>query len=92
MKELRKGSLDSFVVAVGTPHDEVWDEQIFVYRVEEDGTLASVWTEYTFYLGAKMSHCGVNTFQVVDTEEGWRILNIIDTRRKDNCKLKTPTN
>ncbi len=88
-KQLRKGSLDAFVTAVGTPHDEIWDEQIFVYRVEQDGTLASVWTEYTFYLGDKMSHCGVNTFQVVDTEDGWKILNLTDTRRKDNCKLKT---
>lgn len=87
-KSLRKGNLDSFVEAVGTPHDEVWDEQIFVYRVEQDGTLASVWTEYTFYLGDKLSHCGVNAFQLIDTSEGWKILNITDTRRKDNCKQK----
>lgn len=90
-KVLRKGSLDSFVEAVGTPHDEVWDEQIFVYRVELDGTLASVWTEYTFYLGDKLSHCGVNTFQLVDTEGGWKILNITDTRRKTDCKEKILT-
>jgi len=87
-KKLRTGDLDSFVEAVGTPHEEVWDEQIFVYRIEQDGTLASVWTEYTFYLGDKLSHCGVNAFQLVDTAEGWRILNITDTRRKDNCKKK----
>ena len=87
-KVLRAGSLDDFVTAIGTPHDKVWDEQIFSYRIEQDGTLASVWTEYTFYLGDKLSHCGINTFQVVDTEEGWKILNITDTRRKDNCKEK----
>ena len=90
-KILRAGSLDKFVEAVGTPHDEVWDEQIFAYRIEQDGTLASVWTEYTFYLGDKLSHCGVNTFQLVDTEEGWKILNITDTRRNDNCKEKIIT-
>lgn len=88
-KVVRKGSLENFVKAIGTPHDEVWDEQIFSYRVEQDGTLASVWTEYTFYLGDKMSHCGVNTFQMVDTEDGWKILNITDTRRNDNCKEKS---
>lgn len=87
-KVVRKGSLEKFVTAIGTPHDEVWDEQIFSYRVEQDGTLASVWTEYTFYLGDKMSHCGVNTFQMVDTDSGWKILNITDTRRNDNCKEK----
>lgn len=87
-KTLRKGSLDNFVNAIGTPHDEVWDEQIFSYRIEQDGTLATVWTDYTFYLGETLSHCGVNTFQVVDTEDGWKILNITDTRRKENCRVK----
>ena len=88
VKQLREGNLDSFVTAIGTPHDEVWDEQIFSYNVEHDGTLATVWTEYTFYLGDKLSHCGVNAFQLTDTEDGWKILNITDTRRKTNCKEK----
>jgi len=91
-KQFRKGSLEQFLTAVGTPHDDTWDEQIFSYKIEQDGTLASVWTEYTFYLGAKMSHCGVNAFQLVDTEKGWKILNITDTRRTENCKLKDSTN
>ena len=87
-KQLRKGDLNNFVTAVGTPHDEVWNEQIFSYRVEQDGTLATVWTDYTFYLGEKLSHCGVNAFQLVDTEDGWKILNITDTRRRSDCKTK----
>lgn len=87
-KQFRQGNIERFLNAIGTPHDEIWDEQIFSYRVEQDGTLATVWTDYTFYLGNKMSHCGVNAFQMVDTEEGWKILNITDTRRKENCKTK----
>lgn len=87
-KQLREGNLDKFASAVGTPHDEVWDEQIFSYRVEQDGTLATVWTDFTFYLGDQLSHCGVNAFHVVDTEEGWKILSITDTRRKTDCQEK----
>jgi len=91
-KTLRKGSLNDFINAIGTPHDEVWDEQIFTYRIEHEGTLATVWTDYTFYLGEKLSHCGVNTFQMVDTENGWKILNITDTRRKEKCREKISSN
>jgi len=87
-KQLRKGDLQKFAEAVGTPHDEVWDEQIFSYRVEQDGTLATVWTDYTFYLGDKLSHCGVNAFHVIDTDEGWKILSITDTRRRVDCQEK----
>lgn len=88
-KQFRQGSIERFLNAIGSPHDEVWDEQIFSYRIEQDGTLATVWTDYTFYAGEKLSHCGVNAFHLVDTEDGWKILNIIDTRRKDNCKTKS---
>jgi hypothetical protein len=50
-----------------------------------DGNLASVWTDYKFYIGEKFSHCGVNSFQLFKGDDGWKIIYIIDTRRKDNC-------
>ena len=57
---LRGGSVDNWVKSVGTPHEEIYDEKIWSYKVRVDGNLASVWTEYTFYVGEKLSHCGVN--------------------------------
>ncbi|QHJ06275.1 nuclear transport factor 2 family protein [Hymenobacter busanensis] len=75
-----------FLQAVGTPHKEVWDERITFERVLLDGQLASVWTPYQFYLGNKFSHCGYNSFQLVKLAAGWRIVYVIDTRRKDGCK------
>ncbi|HUH33176.1 MAG TPA: hypothetical protein VLZ28_04430, partial [Daejeonella sp.] len=50
-----------------------------------DDNLASVWTSYQFYIGDKFSHCGVNSFQLVKGKEGWKIVYLIDTRRKENC-------
>src|SRR6266545_1871146 len=38
------------------------DERLHNPVVKVDGGLASVWAEYTFYLGDKLSHCGVDTF------------------------------
>ena len=83
---LHEGSVDKFVEAVGTPHEEVWDERINHYEVNIDGDLASVWAPYTFYLGDQLLHCGVNAFQLFRSKEGWKIIQITDTRRKTYCE------
>lgn len=74
-----------FVKAIGTPHSAVYDERITFGDIKIDGDLASVWAPYKFYLGDKFSHCGVDVFQLMKTADGWKIIYIVDTRRKDNC-------
>lgn len=74
-----------FLKAVGTPHKDIWDERITFDQVLIDANLASVWTSYQFFIGDKFSHCGVNSFQLVKGKEGWKIVYLIDTRRKENC-------
>jgi len=76
---------DGFVKAIGTPHTQVYDERIVFGDIKIDGGLASVWAPYKFYLGDKFSHCGVDVFQLMKTADGWKIIYIVDTRRKDNC-------
>ncbi|TWI84316.1 nuclear transport factor 2 family protein [Chitinophaga japonensis] len=82
--EVKTASLQRFLDAVGSPHTDVWDEQIEYGHIAIDGELASVWTPYRFYLGKAYSHCGVNSFQLVKLEGVWKIAYLIDTRRK-NC-------
>ncbi len=79
------GSLNQFLNAVGTPHEEVWDEHILSFNVQIDGDLASVWTPYKFYLGERFSHCGVNSFQMAKLSGEWKIIYIVDTRRGTDC-------
>lgn len=76
---------DGFIKAIGTPHKAVYDERITFNDIKIDGDLASVWAPYKFYLGAQFSHCGVDVFQLMKTAGGWKIIYIVDTRRKDNC-------
>ena len=76
---------DGFIKAVGTPHKAVWDERITWGDIKVDGPLASAWANYKFYLGEQFSHCGLDYFQLLKTSSGWKIIYIIDTRRKDNC-------
>ena len=88
---LKGGSVDAWVKSVGTPHEVIYDEKIWSYKVRIDDNLAAVWTEYTFYAGEKMSHCGVNAFHIVNTKDGWKISHITDTRRRENCITEMPT-
>jgi len=85
---LKEGSIDNWVASVGTPHEEVYDEKIWSYKIRIADNLAAAWTDYTFYVGEKLSHCGVNAFHLVNTEQGWKISHITDTRRRSNCRTE----
>ena len=87
-KMIRKGFLAPFLKAIGTPHDQVWDEKIWNTKVSIDGGIAQVWTNYAFYIGTEFSHCGVDAFHLIHDElKGWRIVHLMDTRSKENCDL-----
>ena len=74
-----------FAKVIGAPHNQVYDERIVFDAVKIDGSLASVWAPYKFYLGNQFSHCGVDVFQLMKTADGWKIIYIVDTRRRGNC-------
>ena len=81
-------SPDGFIAAVGKPSDAKWDERIYHPEVRLDGNLATVWAEYDFYLGEKFSHCGVDAFMLARTTDGWKIVSLADTRRRDGCPAR----
>lgn len=82
---VQNGKSTDFLNSIAKPHPEKYDERIEFIKILIDNNLASVWTNYKFYVGEKFSHCGVNSFQLFKSEEGWKIVYLIDTRRKDNC-------
>ena len=59
------------------------DENIQFDVLRIDGPLAIVWAPYRFYFNGKLSHCGIDSFQLLRVGGIWKILYIIDTRRKD---------
>lgn len=80
-------SVADFVKRIAsTPAGTVLDERILSYQIKVDGSMASAWTPYQFYVNDTFSHCGVNSFQLVKLAEGWKIVYIIDTRRKEPCQ------
>lgn len=86
--QIRMGDAQRFLAQIASPHDEVYDEKIWTYEVKIDGNLASIWTEYSFFLGETFSHCGVNAFHLFKSADGWKITQITDTRRKEKCRLE----
>ncbi|HZY40273.1 MAG TPA: hypothetical protein VFE53_26650 [Mucilaginibacter sp.] len=73
------------VKAIGTPHAVVYDERIVYDVIKIDGDLACVWAPYKFYFGDQFSYCGVDVFQLMRTADGWKVIYVMDTERKNNC-------
>lgn len=59
-----------------------FEEKLLSYKVQMDGVMAHVWTPYEFYVNDQLSHSGVNSFQLYKENDGWKVVYILDTRRK----------
>lgn len=84
---IRAIAMDQFIASIGnSPRDRpAAIERIYAPEVRIDGNLAQVWTFYTLHQGETFSHCGYDAFQLLRTEQGWKIVNVADTRRRENC-------
>ncbi|MFN8354075.1 MAG: nuclear transport factor 2 family protein [Spirosomataceae bacterium] len=74
--------ISGFVKAVGMPHPVMWDERVLSYEIRIDDKLATAWTPYEFYAGDKFSHSGIDAFQLAKTDQGWKIIQLSDTRHR----------
>lgn len=48
--------------------------------------MAFVWAPYTFYLDKAFRHCGVDAIDLLKDGAGWKITQLADTRRTQNCR------
>lgn len=70
---------------VSIPDTTKFREKLLSYQIQVDGSMANAWTPYEFYINDKLSHCGVNSFQLHKKDGAWKIIYIIDTRRREDC-------
>jgi len=80
-------SVNGWLSYIGSGLEKVHDEPIWDYRVDIDNGLAKVWTKFAFYLDGTFSHCGVDNFLLVQTEAGWKIFHIVDTKQTEGCQI-----
>jgi uncharacterized protein (TIGR02246 family) len=57
-------------------------------EIRISGDFALVYGRYTFYVGDKFSHCGVNSFHLVRTDGVWKIANAASTLEFDCAEAK----
>jgi len=50
----------------------------FGTQQQESGTVAHIWAEYDFHLSGKFSHCGIDSFSLLKTGAGWKVVLIAD--------------
>ncbi len=63
-------------------------EVMYKPNVEVSGDWAMVWGRYVFFANGKLSHCGINQFNLVRTDAGWKIANGASTIDPAACTKK----
>ena len=63
-------------------------ETMYDPKVEVDGDWAMVWGRYVFWVNGKVSHCGIDQFNLVRTDAGWKIANGASTIDPGACSDK----
>ena len=80
-------SVEKWLKGIGTPHPQVYYEEIWNLKIQVDGDLAQAWCDYALYADRTFSHCGVDAFHLFKGKDGWKIFHVADTRRKTPCNI-----
>ena len=67
------------------PKDKTFEEKLLSFNIQVDGAMANAWTPYEFWFNGNFSHCGVNSFQLMKIDGDWKIIYLVDTRRREGC-------
>lgn len=87
---LRQENFEDLVHSIVSIPDSInFQEKLLDYSIQVDGAMANAWTPYEFWVNDTFSHCGVNSFQMVKKQGTWKIIYLIDTRRKEDCQGQT---
>jgi hypothetical protein len=76
---IRQSSLQDFLNGLSAAADLELDEKLWTFDIRIDPPLATAWTDYSFFVNGNLHHCGINTFTLYQTAEGWKISRVEDT-------------
>lgn len=77
------GKLISSITSI--PDSIAFEEKLTSWSIKVDRTMANAWVGYEFWLNGEFSHCGINSFQLVNFDGEWKIIYLIDTRGRRGC-------
>lgn len=67
------------------PDSIQFEEKLTSFSIQVDRTMANAWVGYEFWLNNQFSHCGINSFQLINFDGEWKIIYLIDTRGRAGC-------
>lgn len=71
-----------------TDKTKVMREEMYDPKVEVHNDWAMVWGRYVFFNGDKLSHCGINQFNLIRIDGTWKIANGASTIDPADCTEK----
>jgi ketosteroid isomerase-like protein len=78
-------SRDDFAASIAANKSQllerIWNPQVMIH-----GNIAMVWADYDFHANGSFNHCGVDTFLMLKTEEGWKASAISYTSETEGCQ------
>ena len=86
INEIEISNLNKFSEFINTTNKHL-DEQTFDIKINISDNLASAWVPFAFYLDGKLSHCGVNSFQLIKQQEQWKVRYLIDNTYSGDCEI-----
>ncbi|WP_297693465.1 nuclear transport factor 2 family protein [uncultured Eudoraea sp.] len=83
---VKTSDFDDFLKSIVSIPDSIkFQEKLLSYQIKVDGSMANAWTPYELWINDSLSHCGVNSFQLHKQDGTWKIIYLIDTRRREHC-------
>ncbi|MEN8143373.1 MAG: hypothetical protein ABFS14_00340 [Gemmatimonadota bacterium] len=62
-----------------------WNEEIGDTELRVYDNLVTAANRYVFRFKGEVSHCGVNTWQIAKIGDEWKVVGLVDTRRRQTC-------
>jgi ketosteroid isomerase-like protein len=85
--DVKTERLSNFLKSIASiPENVKFEEKLLSFNIQVDGAMANAWTEYEFWVNGNFSHCGVNSFQLFKDNGKWKVIYLVDTRRREGCK------
>jgi hypothetical protein len=71
---------DQLLAQIAKLRPGLWDVHLLSTMVNMDSNgLAVVWANYEFYFDGKADHCGHESYTLIHTPAGWKIINFADS-------------
>lgn len=61
--------------------ERIWDAEVLVHQ-----RLAVAWTPYDFFVNGEFHHCGVNSFNLIHMDDGWKITGVTFSVETESCE------